>query len=131
MMANTDRLAVITRCKQILLIKKVELLNRLKTYQNDFLERESAAKGDEADQSASVITEHQLFVNHQLLRKQLYEVEAALGRIEGHNYGICEETDEEIESDRLLAIPWTRLSLEGAEIREGGHFQKRSLAGRT
>ncbi len=33
-------------------------------------------------------------------------------------YGICEETEELIEEDRLLAIPWTRLSIEGAEIRE-------------
>ena len=33
-------------------------------------------------------------------------------------FGICEETEEQIEIERLLALPWTRLSIEGAEIRE-------------
>jgi len=46
------------------------------------------------------------------------EIEMALGRIENGTYGICEETEEPIETDRLLAIPWTRLSIEGAELRE-------------
>jgi DnaK suppressor protein len=52
------------------------------------------------------------------LRKQLVEIEMALARIENGNYGICEETEELIEEERLVAIPWTRLSIEGAEIRE-------------
>ena len=42
----------------------------------------------------------------------------ALARIEQGTFGVCEETEEVIESERLLAIPWTRLSIEGAEIRE-------------
>ncbi len=46
------------------------------------------------------------------------EIEGALGRIEKGLYGVCEETEEIIEAERLLAIPWTRLSIEGAEIRE-------------
>ena len=42
----------------------------------------------------------------------------ALSRIDSGTYGICEETEEVVEAERLLAIPWTRLSIEGAEIRE-------------
>jgi DnaK suppressor protein len=41
-----------------------------------------------------------------------------LGRIEKGTYGVCEETEEPIEVERLRAIPWTRLSIEGAELRE-------------
>ena len=52
------------------------------------------------------------------LRSQLYEIESALGRIENGSFGMCEETEEIIEVERLRAIPWTRLSIEGAEIRE-------------
>jgi DnaK suppressor protein len=48
----------------------------------------------------------------------LSEIESALGRIESGIFGLCEETEEPIEAERLLAIPWTRLSIEGAEIRE-------------
>jgi DnaK suppressor protein len=46
------------------------------------------------------------------------EIESALARIERGSYGVCEETDEPIEIERLRAIPWTRLSIEGSEIRE-------------
>ncbi len=121
-----DRETVIHLCKERLLQRKAELLGRIRAHQKDFSERESSARGDEADQSSSVITEHQLFVNHQMLRQQLFEVESALARVEQRVYGICEETEEEIESDRLLAIPWTTLSIEGAEIRESHSPQKRT-----
>ena len=52
------------------------------------------------------------------IRNQLFEIDMALGRIERGVFGICEETFEKIETERLLAIPFTRLSIEGAEIRE-------------
>jgi DnaK suppressor protein len=52
------------------------------------------------------------------LRSQLFEIESALGRIESGAFGFCEETEEPIEIERLRAIPWTRLSIEGAELRE-------------
>lgn len=52
-----------------------------------------------------------------LLADELYEIEEALRRVENDTYGFCEETGELIEASRLRALPWTRLSLEGAEIR--------------
>jgi DnaK suppressor protein len=55
---------------------------------------------------------------HDRLRSQLIEIESALARIENGSFGVCEETEEYIEPERLRAIPWTRLSIEGAEIRE-------------
>lgn len=113
-----DREMLIEVCKQKLTEKKSDLLNRIRSQQLEFRQREPVSRGDEADQSVSIINEHQLFVSHHLLRQQLLEVEQALGRIESRNFGVCEETQEEIEMPRLLAIPWTRLSLEGAEIRE-------------
>ena len=60
-------------------------------------------------------------------KDRLLEIETALARIERGNYGVCEETDEPIEVERLRALPWTRLSIEGAEIRES--LQKRYVRG--
>jgi DnaK suppressor protein len=40
----------------------------------------------------------------------LYEIDAALKRIENGTYGVCEVTGEEIEADRLDAVPWARFS---------------------
>lgn len=122
-----ERQGVIQVCKEILLKRKSDLLVRIKNHQRDIQDRDPVSRGDEGDQSLSVINEHQLFVNHQLLREQLLEVEFALGRIENQSYGICEETEEEIESERLLAIPWTRLSIEGAEMRETKRATRLSL----
>jgi DnaK suppressor protein len=103
-------------CRQKLLTAKADLLNRFQTHFADFNERERG--GDEADQTVSILTENHLFVTHQRLRHQLLEIEQALGRMERGTYGLCEETEEPIETERLLAIPWTRFSIEGAEIRE-------------
>jgi DnaK suppressor protein len=74
--------------------------------------------GDEADQTMRVLAEVEALSMHERLRNQLLEIDYALVRIENGSYGVCEETEELIEPERLTAIPWTRLSIEGAEIRE-------------
>ncbi len=38
----------------------------------------------------------------------IYEIEAALQRIQAGTYGICEETGQTIPDARLRAVPWTR-----------------------
>lgn len=107
---------LIQECKSRLLMAKADLLSRFHSHFQDLRTRETG--GDEADQSMSILAENNLFAAQQRLRSQLVEIESALGRIERGNFGICEETEEPIEPERLLAIPWTRLSIEGAEIRE-------------
>lgn len=107
---------LIAQCRQKLLAAKADLLNRIQSHLNEFRERDHG--GDEADQTTSLQVEHRLFAAHQRLRQQVMEVESALARIERGTFGICEETDQPIEPDRLLTLPWTRLSIEGAEMRE-------------
>lgn len=104
-------------CKQKLLKMKADLLNRARQAANDFNQIDKAA-GDEIDQSAAHQEEHAFLVNQNRIKTQLLEIEFALARIENGTYGICEVTEEKIENDRLLAIPWTRLSIEGAELQE-------------
>lgn len=45
----------------------------------------------------------------------LYEVEAALSRIEDGTYGVCEFSGQPIPADRLRALPWTRFCRSAAE----------------
>ncbi len=108
--------ALIKECRSKLLSTKSEILNRVKEARNDLHLEEKG--GDEADQTVRVLAEAEFLSLHERLRFQLMEIESALGRIENGTFGICEETEEIIEHERLLAIPWTRLSIEGAEIRE-------------
>lgn len=106
----------ITECRQILLRLKMDLLNRVKNAQAQFVLQEKS--GDEIDQTVAQLEENSFLINQERLRSQILEIELALGRIEQGTFGICEETEETIEIERLRAIPWTRLSIEGAEIRE-------------
>jgi DnaK suppressor protein len=107
---------LIKECKGKLLHSKADLLNRVKEARHDLNNDDKG--GDEADQTVRVLAEAEFLNTHERMRTQLLEIESALGRIENGTFGICEETEEMIEPERLRAIPWTRLSIEGAEIRE-------------
>ena len=107
---------LIKQCKEKLLCEKEEVLNTLKINGKPPSVEETA--GDFGDQNVRAIHEHQWLLFQNRLRKQLVEIESALHRLESGSFGICEETEQPIESERLLTIPWTRLSLEGAKLRE-------------
>ena len=108
---------VITELKKRLLLKKADLINRLKM-QSAEIKNGFDLRGDEIDQITAVQSENTALAFQDKIRTELLEIESALSRMEQGIFGICEETEEQIEIDRLLALPWTRLSIEGAEIRE-------------
>lgn len=107
---------VISECREKLLEKKIQIMNQSRSMMREYQNRDKS--GDEVDQSVEVLAEQQFFSTQERLRFQLLEIEYALARIENGTFGICEETEEHIELERLRAIPWTRLSIEGAEMRE-------------
>ena len=109
---------LVEQCKMKLVTAKADILNRVRESRNDLYNSEDAKGGDEGDQTLRALAESEFLSMHERLRKQLMEIESALARIDKGLYGVCEETEEQIEPERLLAIPWTRLSIEGAEIRE-------------
>lgn len=114
---------ILQSCKKKLLETKMDLLNRAKDTEKQLREMLDKASGDEADQSNAILTENEVLSNQERIRYQLMEIDTALSKMERGTYGVCEETEEPIEPARLLAIPWTRLSIEGAEVREA--IQKR------
>lgn len=104
-------------CRRRLLMMKDELMNRARHEQREFSQQEKFG-GDEIDQSSAQIAEEHFLLNQDRMRKQLMEIEWALARLQSGEFGVCEETQEPIEAERLMALPYTRLSIEGAEIRE-------------
>src|ERR1044072_93755 len=108
---------LIEKCRSKLVAAKAGILNRGLEIRPDLYNSEDAKGGDEGDQTLRALAESEFLSMHERLRKQLMEIESALARIEKGLYGICEETEEPIEPERLLAIPWTRFRIEGAEIR--------------
>lgn len=113
---------IVDKCKRKLLETKMDLLNRVKETEK-ILRELNDKSGDEADQSAQLTAENEVLSNQERIRFQLIEIDVALSKLDRGTYGICEETEEPIEPQRLLALPWTRLSIEGAETREA--MQKR------
>jgi len=62
-------------------------------------------------------------------RRELYEIDRALSRIELGTYGICEGTGTPIPRPRLEAIPHARYSVEYQRKLEAGEIEEESFAG--
>jgi len=107
----------IQECKMQLLEAKRDILNRVRNSRSEYAALDRAG-GDEADQTMALMAENDFLTAQTRMKELLLEIEFALSRIESGRFGICEETEELIEIERLRALPWTRLSIEGAEIRE-------------
>lgn len=57
--------------------------------------------------------EHELnYIFEEREREKLQSIDNALVRMKEGNYGECEECGEDIEVERLLALPFTRLCLD-------------------
>lgn len=111
----SSRKKLIETCKKQLVKAKEKHLEALKGLTGELV-RESS--GDVADQASALQAETMSLARQKKLTAELNEIEQAIERIQNDTYGICEETGAPIEEKRLRAVPWTRLSLEGAEIRE-------------
>jgi DnaK suppressor protein len=116
---------LVSICKEKLLETKSRLMSQLGTISHDLFSSDRS-RGDESDLASAHQEEHQFLITHSRIKQQIQEIEMALGRIESGSYGVCEETSEPIEPERLLALPWTRYSIEGAEIREDKTAKKGS-----
>ena len=81
--------------------------------------------GDQVDQVNQREEESNYRVRIKRNSKLLDQIEQALERMKNGLYGICDQTEETINTKRLLSLPWTTLSLEGAEILEESHQQIR------
>lgn len=62
-------------------------------------------------------------------QEALQEIEAAIRRIFDGTYGICEITGEAIKKERLMAVPFTRYSLEGQRQLETTKIRKHERGG--
>jgi DnaK suppressor protein len=74
--------------------------------------------GDEADMSAAREVKQSRILSLSALQDRLSEIDAAIGRLERGEYGICEETGDEIPVERLRANPLSRMTIEAQERRE-------------
>jgi DnaK suppressor protein len=113
---DESRKDLYTKCRVKLLKLKQERMNSLRAATSGL--QDDTMSGDEGDMALGAETQHASVIQSEKILNEIREIDMALQRIEEGTYGICEETGDVIEGPRLMAIPWTRLSLEGAETRE-------------
>ena len=105
----------LNKCRLLLIAQREDTLQHLSVLNNALKWHQ---KEDQAGEVQSLQMESLHMTQSSSLSGKLKKIDEALSRIETGSYGICLETEEPIEKDRLLAVPWTNLSLSGAEIVE-------------
>ena len=101
-----------------LLALRSQILNRAMSRSADTLRLSQEDLADETDHAAAM-TQQNISLNVQERdRSLLREIEHALSKFETGEYGICEDTEEPIDEERLELQAWTRYSVEAAEARE-------------
>lgn len=111
-------------CRKRLIELRSEIVNLTSRIKNEYQKQDHGK--DDADLTMAILAEKEFVTRQERLRKKLEDIDFALAKIQHGTYGVCEETEEVIAERRLKTIPWTRLSLEGAEIREQFSVKKRA-----
>ena len=108
--------------KKILLHLRAKIAGDLQQIEGDTLSGNQAGSGGELSDVADMATDNYdrelnigLASNEQQI---LNDIDVALKRIEEGTYGICEIYGTPIPSKRLLAMPYTRLSMKAQEEEE-------------
>ena len=114
---NTSRHLVQRRAR--LLRIRAALLQRIKRLTEDATEDTPGYSIHMADAGTDSFDRDLTLGLASFEQEALYEVDAAIQRIDDGTYGICELTGRPIPWKRLEAIPWTRFSIEAEVQLEG------------
>jgi len=104
--------------KKKLLARRNEIVQKLSEFQNESKQVEADIAKDVADKAESSYTKEFLLSLSDAEREQLFQIDAALKRIEKGEYGTCQMCQREIGKKRLNALPWTPLCIEDQEKTE-------------
>lgn len=110
--------------KKKLLAKRQELTEAYNRDKNYGRESDAGGTQDLADKASTSYTKEFLYSLSNNERIVLQEVEDALERLEGGDFGICQECEEAIHKKRLDAVPWARYCLACQEAFDKGRLQE-------
>src|SRR5258707_4578522 len=83
---------------------------------------DDAATVDLAEKAANSYTKEFLFGMTTTDRTILNQIEAALKRIDGDDYGVCANCQEDLQQKRLEAVPWAKHCINCQEKAEKGQL---------
>ena len=103
-----------------LLARREGLVGQVQAAEAYSRERDAEATQDPADMAANAYTKELLMSMSTNDRQLLESIDAALGRIEGGEYGHCDNCGEAIQEKRLEALPWAQHCVTCQELNEKG-----------
>ena len=114
---NTDRLHPL---RERLIKQKQDIMA---LYRNDLRTGQEASDDpteDIVDRANNSYSRELTFSISDGERTLLLQIDEALTRMEGGNYGACAHCGEPIANERLTAVPWARLCIDCQELLEKG-----------
>lgn len=108
----------LSKIKQTLQDRKVELLQRQERIAKKTRHREEPLPQDFAEQAVELENQELLEALDQEVREELRDIERALVRIDEDEYRYCTACGEEIPEARLAALPVTSLCVDCASEAE-------------
>jgi DnaK suppressor protein len=104
--------------KKKLVVRRNEIVRKLSEFRNESKEVETDIAQDMADKAESSYTKEFLLSLSDAEREQLFQIDAALKRIERKEFGHCQMCQKEISKKRLNALPWTPYCIDCQEKAE-------------
>lgn len=99
--------------------EEIEDLNeRVKNLTANQEDEQSGAAHHQGDIGSEEDEREKFLIMVEKNKEKMAEINAALDRIELGTYGVCEETGQKIQKERLEAIPHARLSIGAQENHE-------------
>ncbi len=98
--------------------RRNELVKTLSEFRNESKEVETDIAQDVADKAESSYTKEFLLSLSDAERGQLFQIDAALKRIDKGEFGHCQMCQKEIGKKRMNALPWTPFCIECQEKAE-------------
>jgi DnaK suppressor protein len=98
--------------------RRDELVHKLHEFRAESKEIETDVAQDLADKAESSYTKEFLLSLSDAERDELFQIDAAIKRIDKGDFGHCQMCQKEIHRKRLNALPWTPYCIECQEKAE-------------
>lgn len=108
-----ERADFIKSAEEILLRRKTALTDNISSELADMRESDRAESSlkDMEDVGGQSVDEETAYKLLELESAELEEIDYALERIDEGNYGMCDECEEPINIERLMALPFTSMCI--------------------
>jgi DnaK suppressor protein len=112
----------VERYKKILLDKRSDLLDRVRSARSSETESGDKAAPDLGDRAITTVSRDLMYQLNTGERDILRRIDLALDRIEKKAFGACVHCGKQVQKGRLDAVPWARHCIDCQELQDRGEI---------